>query len=83
MPGWGSWYWPSWLLVSVAAFLGPEIFALVTDWRDTLSNWVWTVLKISGHESMAAWNATDYLVFGCWLVLVTWLTGHFFYGIWR
>ena len=83
MPGWGAWYWPTWMIVLLVGFLPAEIYALVVNWRDTLSNWVWTALKITGHESMTAWNATDYLVFGAWLVLVTWLTGHFFFGIWR
>lgn len=76
---WGNWYWPTWLCVSVAAFLGPELYALVCNWRDTLSAWVWRSLKLAPHEPVWSWNATDYLVFGVWLVLVSWLTFHFFF----
>jgi H+/Cl- antiporter ClcA len=77
---WGRIWWPIYLLVSLAVFLGPEIFALVTNWRNTLSNWVWSSLKVSSgrfdiwHES-APW----YLTLGCWIVLITWLTFHFFF----
>lgn len=72
-------YWPAWLGVSVAAFLVREIWALASgDYRSTLSQWVWRVLKITTRESPANWNAADFLVFGVWIVLVTWLTAHFF-----
>lgn len=80
-PSWGAWYWPVWLIVSVAAFLAPEIMALAGGRpANTLSAWVWRALQITRDESFTHWSATDFLVFGAWLTLVVWLTGHFFLG---
>lgn len=75
---WGNWYWPGFLVAQAMLFLGPEIYALVDNWRNTLSNWVWTQLNITKNESMSQWSATDFLLFGVWIVVVTWLTFHFF-----
>ena len=77
---WGNWYWPWWLGVSVAAFLGPEVYALIRKNTDnTLSNWVWHVLRATSREPMSQWTAAHFLVFGVWLVMVVWLTWHFFF----
>ena len=82
-PTWGVWYWPTWLLVLLFGFLPAEIYALCTDWGNSLSAWVWRALKIAKNESWTSWSAADFLTFGAWLVLVTWLTGHFFFGRFR
>lgn len=77
---WGNWYWPWWLGASVASFLAMEVYALVSKGTDnTLSNWVWTQLHATVRESMSQWTAAHFLVFGVWLVLVIWLTWHFFF----
>jgi hypothetical protein len=77
---WGKHYWPIYLLVALAVFLGPEIYALVTNWRNTLSNWVWTELHVSS-QNFDIWkqSAPWYLILGLWLVLISWLTFHFFF----
>lgn len=75
---WGDWYWPSWIIFNLASLGTPEIYALVTDWKNTLSNWVWTQLNITKNESISQWSAVDFLLFGVWMVAVTWLTFHFF-----
>lgn len=78
---WGAWYWPVWLGVAVAAFLGPEIAALVSGRSaNTLSAWVWRTLQITRDEAITSWGAADFLTFGVWLVLIIWLTFHFFFG---
>ncbi len=79
-PTWGVWYWPTLLSVLLVGFLPAEIYGLVTNPGNTLSAWVWRALKIARNQDWTAWSATDYLVFGCWVVLVTWLTAHFFFG---
>lgn len=76
---WGNVYWPVFLLVALAAFLGPEIYALATGGKNSLSDWVWRVLVITEREPVLEWSSTDYLVFGCWMVLVSWVTMHFFF----
>jgi hypothetical protein len=79
-PTWGNWLWPTWLGIAVGIFLVFEIIGLLTNSGNTLSAWVWRSLQITRNEPMSAWSATDYLVFGCWVTLVSWLTGHFFFG---
>lgn len=80
-PSWGAWYWAAWLTTAVAAFLGPEIYALCSGRpSNTLSAWVWRALQVTRNETITAWSATDFLVFGCWATLVIWLTFHFFFG---
>jgi hypothetical protein len=77
---WGNTVWPIWLGVAVTVFLGFEIWALKTNAANTLSAWVWRSLQISRNQSPLQWGASDYLTFGVWLVLFTWLTFHFFFG---
>ena len=76
----GSLYWPLWLGVAVSAFLQREIWALQSGHpQDTLSEWVWRVLKVAVNRPLSDWSAAHFLVFGCWLVLFGWLTFHFFF----
>lgn len=74
---WGRLYWPIWLGVVTLTFLGPEIYALITNVDNTLSDWVWRSLNVSRGQQ--DWTAAHFLVFGVWLVLVIWLTFHFFF----
>jgi hypothetical protein len=76
---WAIWYWPIWLFVFVGAFLGPEVYALVSGKpQNTLSWWVWRMLKVSTGERVSQWTAADFLTFGIWMTLFVWLTFHFF-----
>lgn len=76
---WGNAVWPLWLAAAVTTFLIMEVYALCTDPQNTLSWWVWRTLRITARTSPANWSAADFLTFGCWMVLVTWLTFHFFF----
>lgn len=74
----GVW-WVVWLTGAVGLFILRETWALASGRpQDTLSEWVWRVLQITRHESITQWSATDFLVCGAWLVLMVWLTFHFF-----
>jgi len=75
---WGNWYWPAWLVIFTGTLLGPEIYALSARPQNTLSEWVWKQLQVS-KEQQLPWTAAHFLVFGVWLVLVVWLTWHFFF----
>lgn len=78
---WGNWYWPVWLIIVTATFLGPEIYSLITDHGpNTLSAWVWKTLQITSDESPLQWSAADALSFGVYLVIVVWLAFHFWFG---
>lgn len=79
MPTWGPRYWTVYLIVGAVLLIGPETFALITNWRNTLSSWVWSALKVQRDVNPWDWSATQFLVFGLWMVLVTWLTIHFFF----
>jgi hypothetical protein len=75
---WGFWYWSVWLAV-VAVSLGvPEFYALATNARNTLSDYVWARLEVSTGQQLP-WTAAHYLVFGAWVVFFSWLTWHFFF----
>jgi hypothetical protein len=76
---WSIWYWPVFLGGILLAFLPAEIYGLATGGQNSLSNWVWQHLKIATNESIGNWSALDYLIFGLWVVLITWLTAHFFF----
>lgn len=78
-------YWTVWLIITVASFLGYEIFALVTGHpENTLSNWVWMHLKIRAGESITQWSAGDLLTFAVYIaVFVAWLPWHFWLGKFR
>lgn len=73
-------YWPTWLCLFLGTFLIREIWALASGRAgDTLSDWVWRALRITQNETPSAWSATDYLIFGAWIVVFSWLTWHFFF----
>jgi hypothetical protein len=80
---WGKLYWPSFLTVAFALFIIPECMALMgmngTGVDNTLSNWIWTKLRIHSNEQMNQWSALDFLLFCQWLTLIVWLTWHFFF----
>lgn len=75
---WGDWYWPLWMVVVSVSLLGPEIYALSSDSRNTLSDWVWVKLQVTTTQQLP-WTAAHFLVFGGWLTLTVWLTWHFFF----
>jgi hypothetical protein len=75
-------YWVVWLSVFAGTFLLREVWALASGRsQDTLSDWVWNLLRITSNEPVSGWNSTDFLVFGAWLTVVIWLTYHFFFRV--
>lgn len=73
-------WWPAWLGIGIALFLLREVWALSSGRpQDTLSDWVWRVLKVAVNRPIGQWDAAHFLVFGVWLVLFGWLTFHFFF----
>lgn len=76
MTTWGSWYWPAFLIGSALAFAGPELYALFTNWRNTLSEYVW--LDEPGTYS---WEWV--LSLSLWALFAIWITGHIWWRIWR
>jgi hypothetical protein len=66
---WGAVYWPIALGVIFCIIFGPEAYALATNYKNTLSEWVW-------H-----WDVMNtgvwYLTFGLYIVVFSWLAFHF------
>jgi hypothetical protein len=75
---WGDVYWPIWLGVMTITMGVPEVYALITNTRNTLSDWVWDQLNVTTEQQLP-WTAAHYLVFGAWITVVSWLTWHFFF----
>lgn len=76
-------YWLIWFLVSFFAFLGPEVYALCTNWRNTLSAAVWSLEKFRTGQPVVQWSAGHFLFTGAFALTFLWLLGHFGWGMWR
>ena len=76
-------YWPAWLASTAALLVLRETWALASGRpQDTLSTWVWDALGVTGHQPVTQWSAQHFLIAAAWLVLVVWLTFHFFLRWW-
>ena len=74
---WGRHYWPVFLIAVSLAFLIPEILALATNAKNTLSDYAWYELDITTpQEHFSAHTAAWFLSLGMWLVIAVWLTYH-------
>ena len=72
---WGRWWWPIFLIVTSIAFLVPEVIALATNAKNTLSDYAWYELNISvPKEGFTAHTAAWFLSLGVWLVIAAWLS---------
>lgn len=79
---WGHHYWPWYLAVAFLAFIVPEIYALCTNWRNTLSAWIWNALQVQEGQPITAWSALHFISCGAVLVIFIWLIGHLFWHLW-
>jgi hypothetical protein len=73
---WGATYWPAFLIGTFLAFIGPETYALITNWHNTLSYWSW-----QDEPGIYSWEWDLSLVL--WLVFAVWITGHIWWQVWR
>lgn len=85
MRGYHGWhvFWLVWFLVSFCTFLAVEIYALVTDYRRTLSEAIWAMEDFKPGQSVMHWSALHFLFGGVLLLTFVWLTGHFLFHIWH
>lgn len=80
MMTWGKQYWPIFLIIGSIGFLIPEIIALITNYKNTLSDYAWYELNVTTpqepfNQHTAAW----FLSFGVWIVIAIWLTYHIWF----
>lgn len=77
---WGKHYWPWFLILVSLAFLIPEITALITNVKNTLSDYAWYELDITTpKEAFSAHTAAWFLSLGMWAVIAVWLTYHIWF----
>jgi hypothetical protein len=77
-----SWFWLIWFSVSILTFLVAEVWALCTDWHNTLSENVWKLESFRTGQDVFHWTAGHTLFAGVWILMTVWLTGHFLFHIW-
>jgi hypothetical protein len=74
---WGKAYWPFFLLAVSGAFLIPEIYALFTNAANTLSEYSWDELHVTGfqHVHSLAW----YFSLISWILFFVVITMHIWF----
>jgi hypothetical protein len=70
---WGKYYWPYFLTLVSMLFLIPELIAVVTNHANTLSEYSWDELHVSG---LAIHDIAWYLSLSTWLLFVVVITAH-------
>lgn len=76
---WGRYYWPFFLVLSGLLFLIPEIIALVTNFRNTLSQYSWAELHVNPH--IAVHTMAWYISICGWLLFVIVITAHIWFRV--
>jgi hypothetical protein len=74
---WGKLYWPFFLILTSALFLGPELIALFTNWHNTLSQYSWAELNVSPRipvHTIAWWISVM-----AWALFVVVITAHIWF----
>lgn len=78
---WGKFFWPYWIITTSLTFLGPELFALFTNVKNTLSDYARYQLNVNvavsnhGIHTLAWWAS-----FIAWVVFVAWITPHIWWA---
>jgi hypothetical protein len=57
VPTWGHRYWLIWACITFGTFIVPEVYALVTNWRNTLSASVWDMERFRTGQPLYQWSA--------------------------
>lgn len=76
---WGRYYWPFYLVLASLLFIVPELIALFTNYRNTLSQYSWAELHVNPHVSLhiMAW----YLSLGAWTLFAIVITLHIWFRV--
>jgi hypothetical protein len=76
---WGRYYWPFFLILGSLLFLVPEIIALVTNFRNTLSQYSWNELHV--NPGIAVHTLAWYLSLGGWILFVIVISAHIWFRV--
>lgn len=81
---WGATYWPIFLIVTSVAFLAPEIYALLTNSANTLSDYSWHELGLPiTFKGRIMHNAGWALSLGAWATFMFFITNHIWFQRFR
>ena len=72
---WGRYYWPYLLLLVSFLFAVPEIFALITNHGNTLSEYAWQELHV-GRSYLPVHTLAWWVSLTTWVFFVLLITGH-------
>ena len=76
-------YWEIWFLVSMTAFLVPELWALFSGHSEnTLSENIWRAEKLIPGQGIVNWTFFHFAFTFGFSLLAVWLSGHFGWGWW-
>lgn len=76
---WGKYYWPFYLILAALLFLVPEIIALVTNFRNTLSQYSWNELHV--NPGITVHTLAWYLSLAAWVLTAIVLTVHIWFKV--
>lgn len=71
-----DWYWLAWLGVG---FLVPEVYALITNYKNTLSETTWRWFGVMKNEPLNHWSVQHYVL----MAFMAWLFCHMVFRIFR
>jgi hypothetical protein len=58
------------LILGMVVLLVPEItVAVLRQWQNTLSDWVWNTVHVARNQPISKWNAEHFLTFGFYCVI--------------
>jgi hypothetical protein len=79
---WGIYYWPIWIVVTALLFLPTEIFAVITNPANTLSEYCWHELNVTQALTFSAHGMAWWISLIMWGFFVVAITLHIWYASW-
>jgi hypothetical protein len=76
---WGNFYWPRFLIAVSLAFALPELYALVTNQANTLSDYSWGELSVQQHEPLLIHTVAWWLSLVAWCLFAVAITAHIWF----
>lgn len=73
---WGNVYWPAGLAIVSLIFTPAELFALITNPANTLSDYCWRELGVTRAFELSAHGVAWWASLIAWLLFVVVITGH-------
>lgn len=76
---WGLVYWPTWLTLIGLTLLPMEIYALLTNPANTLSEYAWHELNVTHAFRFTANGVAWWVSFVMWILFVVVITLHIWF----